>query len=59
MVAKPESGHSIFAKRWMRTTKKLSELQPLDESYCDTIEEIWQPEEGEEEGDWDERHLAA
>ncbi|CAB1444024.1 unnamed protein product [Pleuronectes platessa] len=34
--------------------EKWAELQPLEESYCDTIEEIWQPEDGEEEGDWDE-----
>ncbi|CAB1428450.1 unnamed protein product [Pleuronectes platessa] len=34
--------------------EKLAELQPLEESYCDTNEEIWQPEDGEEEGDWDE-----
>ncbi|CAB1443299.1 unnamed protein product [Pleuronectes platessa] len=34
--------------------EKLAELQPLDESYCDTDEEMWQPEDGEEEDDWGE-----
>ncbi|CAB1422525.1 unnamed protein product [Pleuronectes platessa] len=34
--------------------EKLAKLQPLEESYCDTNEEIWQHKDGEEEGDWDE-----
>ncbi|CAB1434486.1 unnamed protein product [Pleuronectes platessa] len=34
--------------------EKFAELQPLDESYCDTDEEMLQPEDGEEEDDWGE-----
>ncbi|CAB1441707.1 unnamed protein product [Pleuronectes platessa] len=34
--------------------EKFAKLQPQDESYCDTDEEMWQPEDGEEEDDWGE-----
>ncbi|CAB1451136.1 unnamed protein product [Pleuronectes platessa] len=34
--------------------EKLAELQPREESYSDTEEEIWQPEDWEKEADCDE-----